>query len=607
MPVLLEVDGARNGQTNNAQDASDVSSGSTSQTGSELLPDDPGELLEDLLTPIHGNGRYQRLIAWIIIFPSFFGLSFIQSLVYFVIPIPNDYRCRLPNQNGFKSGYALLPPSVDNATSNSQCEMYDVDYGQYTVNSTLNETALSEYLQHFKGNLSTVRCQHGWIYDTSIYESTIVTEWDLVCGRTFLPTLAYILTSIGGGLGIAAGGYFADHYGRKNTYFLALLIIVSFGTATAFSSSYEVYVVLTTLLATGSNSFYQVPYTIGVEILAPKHRSGFSVGVTVAFAAGGLGLAGLAYFIRSWRMLTIAGTVPFAIFFLFWFIMPESPHWLLTQNRLDTLETLLRKMAKINKAENFLPDAILNIQSIKKYHQATQNAKHRARNRFKWLGLFRGRFLRRQTIILSYLSCAVQICYSGLNYYAPSLGDDPYLSFFLSSLIELPGSIFTGFVADRLGRRLTTVLCFIGSSAGCFGILGVSDNYWGLLGVFLLAKMLVTSGFMTQELMLYEAFPTEIRAEGVAFVTTVSYVASNLGPVIVYLRFSEPVLPFVVFGAISLVGIVSVLFVPETHNTNLPDTIEECERRGRPVTLKSLLISKFRKRAQTGMLLLFSL
>lgn len=40
-------------------------------------------------------------------------------------------------------------------------------------------------------------------------------------------------------------------------------------------------------------------------------------------------------------------------------------------------------------------------------------------------------------------------------------------------------------------------------------------------------------------------------------------------------------LPFVTFGAISLIAAILVLFLPETLHQDLPDTIEEAKNIGR--------------------------
>ena len=56
--------------------------------------------------------------------------------------------------------------------------------------------------------------------------------------------------------------------------------------------------------------------------------------------------------------------------------------------------------------------------------------------------------------------------YVGLSYYGPAMGNDEYLSFFLSGLVEIPGYLFCWAVMDRWGRRWP--LCMLMVVGGLF-------------------------------------------------------------------------------------------------------------------------------------------
>ncbi|OXU30139.1 hypothetical protein TSAR_016138 [Trichomalopsis sarcophagae] len=57
--------------------------------------------------------------------------------------------------------------------------------------------------------------------------------------------------------------------------------------------------------------------------------------------------------------------------------------------------------------------------------------------------------------------------YVGLSYYGPALGNEEHLSFFFSSLAEIPSYLACWFVMDRLGRRWPLCFCMVIAGASC--------------------------------------------------------------------------------------------------------------------------------------------
>lgn len=57
--------------------------------------------------------------------------------------------------------------------------------------------------------------------------------------------------------------------------------------------------------------------------------------------------------------------------------------------------------------------------------------------------------------------------YVGLSYYGPALGDNEYLSFLLSSLVEIPSYLACWVVMDWWGRRWPLSICMMLSGISC--------------------------------------------------------------------------------------------------------------------------------------------
>merc|ERR1719445_990068 len=96
----------------------------------------------------------------------------------------------------------------------------------------------------------------------------------------------------------------------------------------------------------------------------------------------------------------------------------------------------------------------------------------------------------------------------------------------------------------------------------------------------LIGKAAVVSCFCIIFLYSSEVFPTVIRTVGVGSCTFFGRLGSLLAPQVLLLGellFSgmPGLVPFLLFGSLCLVASLLVLYLPETLNTKLPDTIEE--------------------------------
>ena len=78
-----------------------------------------------------------------------------------------------------------------------------------------------------------------------------------------------------------------------------------------------------------------------------------------------------------------------------------------------------------------------------------------------------------------------------------------------------------------------------------------------------------------------ELLPTVVRAQGVAFIHIMGYVASIVAPFVVYLANISPSLPLIVLGILGIFGGLLSLLLPETLGHDLPQTLADGEEFGR--------------------------
>merc|ERR1711860_396457 len=90
-------------------------------------------------------------------------------------------------------------------------------------------------------------------------------------------------------------------------------------------------------------------------------------------------------------------------------------------------------------------------------------------------------------------------------------------------------------------------------------------------------KWAITAAFNATILFTTEVFPTNARNTGFGLCTFIAKIGAMIAPFSVTLALKIPWLPGVIFAVVALVSAFVVLFLPETQNRPLPETVEELE------------------------------
>ena len=70
---------------------------------------------------------------------------------------------------------------------------------------------------------STIDCGGYYVVDDSVYASTLVADFELLCDQAYKVPLVESIFFIGGLLGAPAFGYAADYFGRKKALLAGLI------------------------------------------------------------------------------------------------------------------------------------------------------------------------------------------------------------------------------------------------------------------------------------------------------------------------------------------------------------------------------------------------
>jgi len=302
--------------------------------------------------------------------------------------------------------------------------------------------------------------------------SSIVSEWSLVCDQNYKSKGTMSAFMAGVMLGAFVLGKLADSIGRKNSMTLTVVGIVFFNTLSALTTSFQLYVVAKFCVGFFCAGNILAMFVLGNELVGPSKRGIFGVTLQAAFAVGIVVLSMLAYHVQHWRQLTLLISVMGLPFILYHWIIPESPRWLLSQNRLHEAVKIMEDIAKGNGT--VLSEKVkLELDSPKKTDVSTP-----ASARSEGLtDLFRHRQLGVLTVIQIYSWYVNSAAYYGLTLAAGSAGGGLYTATALSGAVEIPAYVLTNFLLDYLGRRKTLCLFMIGGGLSCLTIQLLAGTY----------------------------------------------------------------------------------------------------------------------------------
>ncbi|XP_034938524.1 carcinine transporter isoform X2 [Chelonus insularis] len=425
-----------------------------------------------------------------------------------------------------------------------------------------------------------IPCDHGWEYDMSVIVSSIVIDFDLVCDKDIYPTLGLVALNTGGPIGVYLFGNLNDRIGRKMSFFCCLATLIVGSILTSISRDFWSWTVCRTVVGLTIPAIYQIPFIISLELVGPNYRSFVTVMTCSFYTMGLCMLAGVTYLIPDWRHLALVTSIPFLIYFLYWWFLPESPRWLLAKGRLSEANEILQTLAKVNGKE--LPGFFTQKLKQRMTMSRSKSEEERLRSGPGVLALFKTPNMRLKTCLITLNWFANNMVYVGLSYYGPALGNEEHLSFFFSSLAEIPSYLACWIVMDRWGRRWPLCLCMVTAGLSCVAtVLLPDDAVTTTLILFLLSKSAISASFLIIYPFAGELYPTQLRGIAIGFSAYISGLGLIIIPFITYLGRENLVLPLVILGAVSVIGGLSGLRLPETLHHRLPQTVEEGELFGK--------------------------
>ncbi len=377
---------------------------------------------------------------------------------------------------------------------------------------------------------------------------------DLIFGVVAAATL------LGSFIGSVVLGRYADRHGRRFMFQFGILWYAVFTALTAASWDVSSLFAFRALSGFGLGALLVIDPALLSEYLPPQHRGRFMVVLDLFWPFGFL----LAIFLSfvflvaypgNWRLLFIVAAFPAFMAYLFRRMIPESPHYLARQGRLDEAATVLSRVT----GRTVRPEEILK-------EQAVQRAPLSA--------LFRG-FLARRSAVTVVVWSALNFSYYGLFLWLANPAVLPVFStvelyplLTLSAFAQIPGYLTSAFLVEKIGRKRTLAsFLLLGGVSGL--IFATAHDAPTLLGSLLLVSFFNLGAWGAVYPYTSELYPTEFRATGFGLGEGVGKTTAILAPVLfgVLLAATGQVLvPLALIAAFMAVGgFVLALLGPETQ------------------------------------------
>ncbi|KAG8034523.1 hypothetical protein G9C98_007599 [Cotesia typhae] len=418
---------------------------------------------------------------------------------------------------------------------------------QFNCTSPAYSSAKDQCIVNVNG--SFVECQ-SWEFDRSIFPETIISQWNLVCNRSHYANIQQSILMFGILLGNITFGSLADRFGRKIPLMISVILQLVSGIGCAIVPWFPALLFLKLLAAMATGGTMVTSYVICMEIVGTKWRAAITVLYQIPFSLGHMSLAGIAYLFRHWQHLQLAISLPSIILLSYWWIVPESPRWLLAVGKQKAACKILKKAAKVNKVTD------KDIPELVRKHYLHQNSRKSASDHSaSIIDLFRTTNMRIKSLAIFFNWAVCGMGLFGMTQYIGQVGGDIFVNFAVSGATQIP---------DLAWLRLILA---------CFGIVGMSVS------------------FTTVYLFSGELFPTVVRNIGVGTSSMCARIGSMVAPFVVSLSLVRGFLPPLIFGTFPLIGAGLALFLPETNGCQLPETLQDGEDFGKKIK-KSLKVKE---------------
>jgi len=550
---------------------------------------------DNILLELGEFGRWQQMNALILWIPAVAGGMNILIASLAVLGPTKGYRCSSEcddasgdfNFDAFPLGDLL--PSFDNKSG-----AYNPDEPDYC---TRYVGTLEKGICTHKNN-ETVPCKSGdaFAYEPFEMHKTVATHNNLVCEKDYWVPIIDTFMMCGFLIGSFVFGIMSDKIGRRHTLLIAMVTMITGNLiCVAFDDQWG-YSFPRMIGSAGEEGVFVLSFTMSLEYSGVReHIPGFSWVtystvlanfISIPFAIGESLPVFYAMGLKDWKIFQSAVSATMALACIVWFLLPESPRWLIATGKYEEAKKMIEKAAEKNNVK-LSPDVFTAKGSENKEGEEADSRMPQ----YGIMDMFRPSQLK-ITLVMFICWPVVTLLYYGLSLSADKIKmtDNFYLSFILVCLVEIPPYLALPFIIDYWGRKPLFAVTQLVPGLCCMAAAFLTPGSAGFAILALGAKMGASAAFNVTFMYTAQLFPTSIRNTAVGICSTVARFGAIMAPWVgKYLPDQgslPPKLPMLLFGGFGVFGGLCALLLPDTLGFPLPNTfddIEEIKKNGKPM------------------------
>lgn len=304
-------------------------------------------------------------------------------------------------------------------------------------------------------------------------------DYHLLCSdRRYLSALSSTLYFAGVTIGALIFGPMSDYIGRLRTVQMCVIGHIIMGVLLHFkvlTPTIAAFMALRFLQGSFNQGMQTNAYTHLMELTPMKYRTLLCCIWEIFWSLGLIYVGVISIYVFEWRTLQLYLIIPTALAVLFTFILPESLHWLWTQNKFRQVIKSYVKIARYNGDKQFLEDD-RRFQYDKNWEKLEEECHHIDRttgdgkkpSAFSMITvIFRHAILRKHILIMGMFWFTVTMCYYAITFFLPNLAGDRHTNFIVGGGIECVAYVLIYLAMNKFGRPYVLGICTIINGLMC--------------------------------------------------------------------------------------------------------------------------------------------